>query len=44
VGAKRSFARILMDDSGNIPSALSKLIHELKTAQYDLRLAVETTF
>jgi hypothetical protein len=44
VGAKRSFARILMDDSGNIPSALSKLIHELKTAQYDIRLAVETTF
>ncbi len=40
--AKRSFARILLDDS--IPTtAFSKLIRQLRTDEYDIRTAVETT-
>lgn len=43
VDAKRSFARVLMDD-GIAPSALSKLTQRLRQERYDIRPALETEF
>jgi hypothetical protein len=43
VDAKQSFARVILEDSIN-PTALSKLLRQLATAQYDVHPALETTF
>ncbi len=42
VSAKRSFARILMDDLGTAPSALPGLLRQLRADRYNIRTAVET--
>lgn len=44
VDAKYSFARVLMTDTGSTPSALRSILNRLMEEQYDLRLAVETSF
>jgi len=44
VDSKASYARVLMDDTGNIINALPVTLHRLREAQYDIRLAVETSF
>ncbi len=44
VDSKNTYARILMDDTGNIPNALPVVLRRLREAQYDIRLAVETSF
>jgi len=44
VDAKRSFARILMEEDSTSVASMLKLVRQLKTTQYDIRLAVETEF
>jgi peptidoglycan/xylan/chitin deacetylase (PgdA/CDA1 family) len=44
VDAKSTFARVLMNDTGSTPSALRSILNRLMEEQYDLRLAVETSF
>lgn len=44
VDSKGTYARVLMDDTGNIPDALPVILRRLLEAQYDIRLAVETSF
>ncbi|MPM02028.1 hypothetical protein SDC9_48273 [bioreactor metagenome] len=44
VDSKRTYACVLMDDTGSIPDALPVVLRRLREAQYDIRLAVETSF